>query len=222
MIGSTIGSFPMVTLGMWRGMSARQRLAYRVARHPLTIFFGYIPVFLIGFALSPFFRNGKKHWGGPVALAIHFTGFSAAVLFLGWITALLFLIVPTSITLGLGTYLFYAQHNFPDIQLRGRRDWEYSFAALRSSSMFDMPPLMHWFTGNIGYHHVHHLNHQIPFYRLPEAMAGIPELQTPGRTSWHWRDVRACLALAVWDPDQNRMLTYSELRSKERDLVHAG
>jgi hypothetical protein len=49
--------------------------------------------------------------------------------------------------------------------------WDYTHAALRSSSMFEMSPLMHWFTGNIGYHHVHHLNHRIPFYRLPEAMA---------------------------------------------------
>ena len=221
MIGSTIGSFPMLTLGMWRGLSAGDRLKYRMARHPLTIFFGYIPVFLIGFALSPFMRDGKKHWGGPVALVVHFVGFATAIYYLGWLTAILFLIVPTSLTMGLGTFLFYAQHNFPDIKLRGRREWDYTFAALRSSSMFDMPRLMHWFTGNIGYHHIHHLNHRIPFYRLPDAMAAVEELQSPGRTSFRWRDVRACLDLAVWNPEKDRMLTYSELRAEEDRLVHA-
>jgi omega-6 fatty acid desaturase (delta-12 desaturase) len=77
--------------------------------------------------------------------------------------------------------------------------------------MFEMSAVLHWFTGNIGYHHIHHLNHRIPFYRLPEAMAAIPELQAPGRTSWKPRDVMACLQLAVWDPEQDRMLTYREL-----------
>jgi omega-6 fatty acid desaturase (delta-12 desaturase) len=132
-------------------------------------------------------------------------------LWLGPINALCLLVIPLAVTHGMGTYLFYAQHNFPDMNLKSRREWDYTHAALRSSSMFDMPPLMHWLTGNIGYHHVHHLNHRIPFYRLPEAMASVPELQNPGRTSWRLRDVKACLDLAVWDPDRGRMLTYAEL-----------
>ncbi|MCA9491106.1 MAG: fatty acid desaturase, partial [Myxococcales bacterium] len=64
-----------------------------------------------------------------------------------------------------------------------------------------------------GYHHVHHLNHKIPFYRLPEAMAGMPELQTPGRTSWRPSDIAACLRLAVWDPERNRMIGWDEMPS---------
>ena len=79
--------------------------------------------------------------------------------------------------------------------------------------MFDMGPVGHWLTGNIGYHHVHHLNHRIPFYRLPEAMAAIPELQNPGRTSWHPREVMGCLRLALWDPEQERMLSFKEVLS---------
>ncbi len=64
-----------------------------------------------------------------------------------------------------------------------------------------MGRLMRWFTGNIGYHHVHHLNSKIPFYRLPEAMAAIKELQDPVTTSLRPRDVFACLRLKLWDPD---------------------
>ena len=212
LIGSSIGSFPVVTIGMWRSMDATQRRLYRIVRHPLTIFFGYFLVFLVGMTVSPFRRDPKKHWGGPLAIVLHFGLFALAGLTLGWLTAFLLVIFPLVVSLGLGSYLFYAQHNFPDIKLKDRRSWDYSFAALRSSSYFVMSPVLHWFTGNIGYHHVHHLNHRIPFYRLPEAMAAIPELQTPGRTTWSLRDIRTNLGLAVWDPEQDRMLTYAELR----------
>ncbi len=65
--------------------------------------------------------------------------------------------------------------------------------------------IMNWFTGDIGYHHVHHLNHQIPFYRLREAMAGITEMQKPLTTSLSPKDIAACLRLKVWDPELGQM-----------------
>jgi omega-6 fatty acid desaturase (delta-12 desaturase) len=107
-----------------------------------------------------------------------------------------------------GAYLFYAQHNFPAVELRDEAEWSYVHAALHSSSFIRMGRLMRWFTGNIGYHHVHHLNARIPFYRLPEAMAGIAELQSPRDTSLALRDVAACLRLKLWDRDQNRLVPF--------------
>ncbi len=210
LIGSSIGSYPLLTVGMFRGLPKRKQFAYRFARHPLTIFFGYVPVFMLGMTLSPFMRDKKAHWGGPVALVVHLAIAALSVWGLGWATGLLLTVVPVFVVTAVGAYLFYAQHNFPDMQLRGRRDWDYNHAALHCSSMFDMGPLGHWLTGNIGYHHVHHLNHKIPFYRLPEAMAAIPELQNPGRTSWKPKDVMGCLRLALWDPEQERMLSFKE------------
>jgi omega-6 fatty acid desaturase (delta-12 desaturase) len=64
---------------------------------------------------------------------------------------------------------------------------------------------MSWFTGNIGYHHVHHVNARIPFYRLPEAMAGITEFQTPGATSLSPRQIWQCLRLHLWDSQRGCM-----------------
>ncbi|MCB9506690.1 MAG: fatty acid desaturase [Myxococcales bacterium] len=221
LLGSAIGSFPVVTLGMWRGMSPVQRRVYRALRHPLSVFGGYFTVFLIGMTIAPFRRDPKKHWGGPVAVVLHLAAVGAVAVWQGPATALAAIALPQMIAMGLGSYLFFAQHNFPSMQLRGRREWDYTFAALRSSSMFDMGPVMHWFTGNIGYHHVHHLNHRIPFYNLPAAMAGIAELGDPGRTTWRPADVAACLALSVWDPDQQRMLTWSELETRSAPPVAA-
>jgi omega-6 fatty acid desaturase (delta-12 desaturase) len=71
-----------------------------------------------------------------------------------------------------------------------------------------MGPLMRWFTGNIGYHHVHHLNSKIPFYRLPAAMDAIEELQSPAVTTLHPRDVVACLRLKLWDPLSERLVPW--------------
>ncbi len=74
-----------------------------------------------------------------------------------------------------------------------------------------MPAIMHWFTGNIGYHPIHHANHRIPFYRLPQAMKEIPEFQTPKTTSLHPLAIWSCLQLVVWDAEQEKMLTLREI-----------
>jgi len=214
LIGSAIGSFPVVTVGMWKVMTPTQKRLYRFIRHPVSVFGGYFTVFLIGMTFAPFKREPKRHFMGPVSVLIHISAFIAAGLIFDWVTALCLIVYPSFLALGLGSFLFYVQHNFPGMQLRDRRAWDYTFAALRSSSMFDMPAILHWFTGNIGYHHIHHLNHRIPFYRLPEAMAALPELQEPGRASWAPRDIVACFQLAIWDPEQNRMLNWSEVNAQ--------
>jgi len=68
-------------------------------------------------------------------------------------------------------------------------------------------------TANIGYHHIHHLNSRIPFYRLPEAMQAIPELQHAKTTSLSPLEIVRCFRLKVWDPERNRMIALSEIRA---------
>lgn len=218
MVGASIGSYPVVTIDMWRIMTDTQRRAYRAVRHPLNMVFGYFTVFLLGMCLSAFKRNPKEHYDGLVAIVFHFGVMAAVWAVLGPAAAFYGVFLPGFLTSALGSYLFYAQHNFPGMVVQNRREWEYTVAATRASSMFDMSPIAHWFTGNIGFHHVHHLNHRIPFYRLPEAMADMPELQDPGRTTWTPSDLLACLRLAVWDPANKRMLTWPEVA----DAVSSG
>lgn len=74
-----------------------------------------------------------------------------------------------------------------------------------------MNPFLQWMTGNIGYHHVHHLNSRIPFYRLVEAMEGIPELQNVTVTTWGLKDVYSCLRLKLWDAEHGKMIGLDEL-----------
>jgi omega-6 fatty acid desaturase (delta-12 desaturase) len=112
-----------------------------------------------------------------------------------------------------GAYLFYAQHNYPGATVLPRDRWSYCSAALLTSSFIRMGPLARWLTGNIGYHHVHHVNSRIPFYRLPEAMAGIAELQSPRTTSLRFADVRSCLRMKLWDPEAGRMIGFRGMRT---------
>ncbi len=205
--GASIGSYPVMTRSGYTQASRRERLLYGLSRHPVTIAMGYLTIFFYGMCLRSLLVNPRLHADSALSIALHI-GLLVVLWFVSPALMLFLMIVPMFIATALGAYLFYAQHNFPGVKLSGRADWDYLFAALHSSSFIRMGPLMRWFTGNIGYHHVHHLNARIPFYRLPEAMAGMKELQSPGTTSLTVMDVYRCLRLKLWDPVEDRMVTF--------------
>lgn len=201
-----IGSFPIMTRASFEGASRADRFWYLFARHPLTILFGYLTVFLIGMCLLPFFRNPRRHLDCLLAFLLHVALLATVSAVFGWQGALLFVVVPHFIAAASGSYLFYAQHNFPEARHCKASEWSYEEAALESSSFMEMPAFMHWFTANIGYHHIHHLNARIPFYRLPEVMREMPEVQSPRRTSLSPMEIFRCLRLKFWDPECGRMV----------------
>jgi omega-6 fatty acid desaturase (delta-12 desaturase) len=203
--GSHIGSFPIMTKAQFLKSSAKERAKYLFMRHPLTILFGYIFVFLGGMCIFPSLEKPKEHSDCVIALVVHVTLLVLITLFLGWGTLILLVLIPFTIAGAIGSYLFYAQHNFPDASFYDSAGWTYEKAALESSSFLATNPAMAWFTANIGYHHIHHLNARIPFYRLPEVMKKLPELQRPKKTSLHPRDIVRCLSLKVWDVGSQRM-----------------
>lgn len=207
-IGSHIGSFPVVTTEMWKKMAPRDRLKYRVVRHPLTILFGYVPIFMIGMCVNSLRKSVTKYWDSAVALLLNWTLTAVLVWKFGFAVAFVSYLLPLMVATAVGGYLFYAQHNFPSMMLRPRQNWTFASAALESSSYMPMGAFWRWMTGNIGYHHVHHLNSQIPFYRLPETMAALPELQAPGVTSLAPKDISDCLRLKLWDPTRQQMVGY--------------
>jgi omega-6 fatty acid desaturase (delta-12 desaturase) len=204
LIGSHIGSYPMLTPAMYVALSPGRRLLYRLARHPLNVAFASITVFLLGMCVRPFVRAPLKHWEALLSVLL----VAALAWLIGFDLFLFAWLLPMSIAFALGAYLFYGQHNFPSAAVAPREAWTYAGAALDASSYMEMGALMRWFTANIGYHHVHHLNAAIPFYRLPEAMDAIPELQSPGRTSLRPHDVADCFRLKLWDPQSQRMVGY--------------
>lgn len=213
LFSASIGSYPIATKAKFLAMSPSERRTYLAIRHPLTIALGYFSMFLIGMCLSSFLSTPKKHYDSLIALILHAVIVASVIIFGGWQMWLFVIMIPYLIACSMGAYLFYAQHNFPATTFCENSDWKYEKAALESSSYMKMSPIMHWFTGNIGYHHIHHLNARIPFYRLPETMEALPEMQNARTTSLNPREIIACLKLKVWDPELNRMVGFRELRS---------
>ena len=211
--GSHIGSFPIMTKEQFLKSDRATRIKYLFMRHPLTILFGYLTVFLQGMCIYPFLNDPKEHSDCLIAVIVHVTVGTALTYFFGWQTLLLAQTIPALIACGIGTYLFYAQHNFPTVSFTDKAGWTYEKAALESSSYMKTNRLMAWFTANIGYHHVHHLNARIPFYRLPEVLKEIPELQQPKTTSLSPLEIFRCLRLKVWDVEAQRMIGFREMKS---------
>ncbi len=210
---TSIGSFPVVTVEKYKTLTPLERFLYLFIRHPIAIGLGYLFVFIIGMCLNSFISNRGRHWDSLLTLVLHGAMGWAAGYFFGWEILAFGFFLPFVVTFALGSYLFYAQHNFPGTVFADKDGWSYVKAALDSSSYMRMNPVMQWFTGNIGFHHIHHLNAHIPFYRLPEVFKAIPELRTAAkRTSLRPWDVLACLRLKAWDPALQRMVTLRELR----------
>ena len=211
-VGSHVGAYPIVTLAMWSRMASRERLAYRATRHPLTIGLGYFTIFAWGMCAAPFLRAPRKNASCLAALSLQPLLGWAVVQAYGWTGYLSAVLCPLVLAMATGAYLFYAQHSFRGAQFQPRESWSYVRAALESSSYMPMGPVMRFFTGNIGYHHVHHLNPSIPFYRLPEAMEAVPALRAPKTTRWCLRDVVDGFRAAIWDPTRGRMISFAEAR----------
>jgi|SRR6267154_132245 len=204
--GSHIGSYPIMTKEQYLHSSKAERFKYLFMRHPMTILFGYVFVFQYGMCLYPSVTKLREHYDGLVAFLGHLLLAAAIAWFFGWSALLFTLVIPHFVASAIGSYLFYAQHNFPGVSFNDKGGWTYDKAAMESSSFLKTGPIMAWFTANIGYHHIHHLNSRIPFYRLPEVLAAIPELQRPRTTSLHPMEVFRCLRLKVWDSDAQRMV----------------
>jgi omega-6 fatty acid desaturase (delta-12 desaturase) len=212
LFSASIGSYPIATKRKFEEMSGRQKFEYLAIRHPLTIALGYFSMFIFGMCIASFISNPRKHYDSLIALIIHITISVLLFIFLGWQIWFCLFFLPFVIAFAMGAYLFYAQHNFPGVTFSDNKEWAYEKAALESSSYMVMNPVMAWLTGNIGYHHIHHLNSKIPFYRLPEVMAQIKELQSCKRTSLNIKEVIACLRLKIWDQDKRKMVGLRDIR----------
>ena len=211
---ASVGAFPLMTTRMWRDASFGQRFSYRFQRHPLVVLSGYVTVFAVSITLLPLITEPGRHRDSAWVLLIHGGLIAGLWWFAGFDVALFSVILPMTIASALGCYLFFAQQIIKRMQVMSAETWTLDRAALKSSSYMRLNKLMQWFTGNIGFHHIHHLNVRIPFYRLPEAMAAIPELQSPVTTSLMPREIVACFEACLWDEERQRMVSYREARAQ--------
>ncbi len=209
-----IGDVDTLTVREYLGRSRWGRLQYRLYRHPLVLFgIGPAYVFILRQRL-PFglLREGWMPW-----LSTMLTNFAVALIIatLVWFIGIkAFVVVHLPIMLlaaSAGVWLFYVQHQFEETAWANKDAWTQHELALHGSSHYDLPPLLRWFTANIGVHHVHHLCSRIPYYRLPHVLRDHPELRDVGRLTL--LESLRCVRLALWDDVQHRLVSFREVRA---------
>jgi omega-6 fatty acid desaturase (delta-12 desaturase) len=206
-----IGDVPMMTVEEFRALSPGKRLEYRLFRCPAVMFgLGPLVAMIIGPRLIS--RTAPKRMRNSVLATDLAIGAIAAVLVLtvGWLD-LLVVWAPAALLAGaIGIWLFYVQHQFEDVYWRRGEEWGYADAALRGSSFLKLPAPLRFATGNIGYHHVHHLSVRIPNYNLRRAHEDNPVFaRVPVLTIA--QGLRAP-RLKLWDEATGRLVTFAEAR----------
>lgn len=185
------------------------RLGYRLLRHPAVLL-----------TLGAAFQFGVKQrwpWNIPDSWkkewrSVHATNLAiAAVIYfaggaLGYANFFALALPPIAIGASVGVWLFYMQHQYEDAYWARKGEWNYVEAALRGSSYYDLPAVLHWFTANIGYHHIHHLDSAIPCYQLRRCMAEVPALQDPVRMTLG--ESLCCARWRLWDEEAGVMVAF--------------
>ena len=206
-----VGDIITLTVEEYRARSWRGRLGYRLLRNPLVLFgLGPIVAMVIGPRIVA--RGARRRMRDSVLVT------DAAVIaivgglcwLIGWKDFLLVWAPAAMLAGSVGIWLFYVQHQFEDTYWQSSPDWSYADAALRGSSYLKLPRVLQFFTGNIGLHHVHHLNARIPSYHLQRAHESCPLFATVPTLSL-WDGLRA-VRLKLWDQRSGRLLTFPQAR----------
>jgi omega-6 fatty acid desaturase (delta-12 desaturase) len=211
-----VGDLPTLTVVEYQQRSRRGRLGYRLFRNPL-VMFGLGPVFAMIIGPRIISRNAPPRMRNSVlrtdlALAV----IAAALVWAIGIGDLLLLWAPAAVLAGAaGIWLFYVQHQFEDAYWQRSECWSYADAALRGSSFLKLPKSLQFATGNIGYHHIHHLSVRIPNYNLQRAHEENPIFHTVPTLSL--RDGLRAVRLKLWDEQRGRLVTFAQARSRYSD-----
>lgn len=207
------GDIWMLTVEEYLEAPLRTRIAYRLYRNPLVMFvLGPIYEFLIK---NRFNRKGARL---KERLNTYLTNLSILVLAvvlgqtLGWEKFLLVQGPIFMISGSLGIWLFYVQHTFEDSYFEEDKEWEYVKAAVEGSSFYKLPKFLQWLTGNIGYHHVHHLSPRVPNYKLEEVHKEVQPLQKVPTITLA-TSLRS-LKFHLWDEQGKKFVGFREMKMK--------
>lgn len=214
-----IGDIDMMTVEEYLKASKGQRLWYRFYRNPF-VMFGLGPLFMV-FILNRFNRKDAKkkeklntHLTTGIIVALC----SVLIFFFGWTTFLAIQGTTLFIAGSLGIWLFYIQHTYEDSYFEHDSEWDYVKAAVEGSSYYQLPKLLQWVTGNIGFHHVHHLSPRVPNYNLEKAHDGSVPLQQA--TTITLKTSLESLRYKLYDEKKRKFVTFKDVKEAERSKSH--
>ncbi len=209
------GDMDVYTVKEYLALTKAQRIYYRLYRNPIVfLLFGPLALFLkINRVCSDPLQYNKRDqrniWITNLTIAATFIvlGF-----FIGF-GALAKIAVPVLfLASSVGIWLFYIQHQFEHTYWRPDGEWNYLDSAMQGSSFYKLPRILHWFTGNIGYHHIHHLESRIPNYHLAQCFYENPEFQKVYTVTL--LSSLKTMFLSVWDEQERRLISFRELKRK--------
>jgi omega-6 fatty acid desaturase (delta-12 desaturase) len=210
------GDVETMTVVEYQASSFLRKLAYRLFRNPLVMVMLGAPINFILLQRFP-----KPHELGNAKSLSSILSLDLALLVAFGLPCVLLGARPVFgtylpvmvIASWIGNWLFFVQHQFDGAHWERDDDWDFHVAALSGSSYFKLPPLLQWFSGNIGLHHVHHLCSRVPNYRLQACLDAAPELQEVVKVIT-LRESLACWRLALWDERHKMLVGFRDLEPR--------
>ncbi|KGR87399.1 fatty acid desaturase [Lysinibacillus odysseyi] len=204
-----IGDIDMLTIDEYMEKSKLGRFGYRLYRNPL-VMFGLGPIYMV-LILNRFNRSDAKK---KERINTHLTTLTMVAVLgsLVWLTSWQAVLLVYGVTLfiagALGIWLFYIQHTYEDSYFEYNEEWDYVKAAVEGSSYYKLPKLLQWITGNIGFHHVHHLSPRVPNYHLEAVHESVTPLQKA--TTITLTTSLESVRYKLYDPEQKKFVTFKE------------
>jgi len=210
------GDIWTLTVQEYLESSRWKRFAYRLARNPF-ILFGLAPLYM--FVIHnriPSSRASRNVRWSVHLMTLAMLGVSTGLVFIYGLLPYLFIHLTIILVAGaVGIWMFYVQHQFEDVYWESGDEWDFTAAALQGSSYYRLPKILQWFSGNIGYHHIHHLSPRIPNYNLERCHHSDPMFQAvkPITLLASFKT----LALRFWDEHLRKMVGYDHIRKIRRE-----
>lgn len=209
------GDVDTMTVAEYRESAPLRRLGYRLYRNPLVMVLLGAPLMFIVLNRLPTGSawGERKRRDSILALDLALlVAFGVPCLVFGIFPVLMTYLPVIVIASWIGNWLFYVQHQFETAHWERSGDWDFHVAAMAGSSYFKLPPILQWFSGNIGLHHVHHLCSRVPNYRLQACLDAAPELGDVTRVIT-LRESLSCWRLSLWDESRNVLVGFRSLKT---------
>jgi omega-6 fatty acid desaturase (delta-12 desaturase) len=209
-----VGDVSLMTVAEYESAPLLTRLSYRLYRNPIILFVvGPAFYFLIQNRFPSKVAKRPEVYS-VIIIDLALVGiYAAAGIILGWRTLLLVLGPILVIATTVGVWLFYIQHQFQGVYWARHDQWDPWRVPLEGASYYKLPGWLHWFTGNIGFHHVHHARPAIPNYRLQQCHEAIPELRAVRPLTI--RESLKTVCYKLWDEEQQRLVSFREARRRK-------
>src|SRR6185369_15378598 len=201
-----------LTVQEYLDSSRWRRFSYRLARNPVILFVIAPMILFLGINRIPKPRAPVRE-----RYSVHLTNLAIGMMAVGliWIFGLkAYLIIQFTVLMvagSAGVWLFYVQHQFEGVYWERREDWDYATAALKGSSFYKLPKVLQWFSGNIGFHHIHHLSPRIPNYHLEKCHDAEPLFQTVKPVTL-FSSLKS-FAFRLWDERQRKLVGFGYLKT---------